>query len=115
MSDNLKKCIKDFRTCIQYKGEPRNYKAMIKYLSHKKCVYNAMREISMNIINKKIKLNSKQRKKLAPYAKTIKRLKCGVKCKLHKRRLVQQTGGFLPWLLPLVATAITTAIDLAKK
>lgn len=115
MSDNLKVCIKDLKKCISFKGQPRNYKAIMKYLSHKKCIYNALREISMNIINRQIKLNSRQLKKLNPYAKTIKRLNCGVKCKLHKRRLVQQSGGFLPWLIPLVGTAISAAIDLTKK
>ena len=113
MSDNLKKCMKELEVAMRYRDKPtRN--AKLKYLSNKICIYDALREIAMNIVNKNIPLNRKHINRLNQHTKTIKALKCGTKSKHLRKKLVLQSGGFLPWLLPLVATAITTAIDLVK-
>jgi hypothetical protein len=113
MSDNLKKCLNELKLAMQYKHKPtRN--AILKFLSNKKCIYNALREISMNILNKQIKLKNHHIRKLNPHVKTIKALGKGVKHRRTQQKLVLQSGGFLPWLLPLVASAIPAVIDLIK-
>ena len=109
MSDNLKTCMKELQSAMKYKDK-RSRQTIMKFLSNKKCVYNALREIAMNIINKRIKLNRRQIGRLNPHAKTIRTLKCGVKNKLRRRKLVQQSGGFLPWLLPVVATVLSSIL-----
>ena len=113
MSQNLRKCLKELQIAMNYKHKPTR-DAILKYLSHKKCIYNALREISMNILNKQIKLQRHHIRKLNPHVKTIKALKKGMKSKKERRKLVQQSGGFLPWLLPVIASALPAVIDLIK-
>ena len=113
MSENLKKCMADLRLAMSYKDKPTR-KAILKFLSHKNCIYEALREISINICNKQIKLKKDHMRKLNPHVKTIKALKNGVKCKRSRKKLVRQSGGFLPWLLPVIASAIPAVLDLIK-
>ena len=113
MSANLRKCMKELKIAMNYKHKPTR-EAILKYLSHKKCIYNALREISMNILSKKLKLKRKHIRRLNPHVKTIKALKRGVKTPKERKKLVLQSGGFLPWLLPVIASAIPAVIDLIK-
>ena len=113
MSANLKKCMKELKIAMSYKHKPtRN--AILMFLAHKKCIYNALREISMNILNKNLKLKRHHIRRLNPHVETIKALKRGVKTPKERRKLVRQSGGFLPWLLPVIASAISAVIDLIK-
>ena len=113
MSENLKNCINELKCAMQYKHKPTR-QAILKFLSNKKCIYNALREISMNILNRQIKLKRHNIHRLNPHVKTIKALGKGVKHKRRQKQLVIQSGGFLPWLLPLVASAIPAVLDLVK-
>jgi hypothetical protein len=114
MSENLRKCLKDLKLAMKCKDKASR-KAILKFLSNKKCIYNALREISMNIINKQIKLQRHHVRRLHPHVKTIKALGRGVQHRKRQQKLVIQSGGFLPWLLPLVASALPAVIDLFKK
>jgi hypothetical protein len=109
MSQNLKNCIKELQVAMKYKDKPTRH-AILKFLSNKKCVYKALREISMNIVNKQIPLNKRQLRLLNPHVKTIKRLKSGTKNKHIRRRLVTQSGGFLPWLIPIVGSVLSSIL-----
>ena len=113
MSENLKKCMADLRLAMNYKHKPTR-ESILKFLSHNKSIYNALREISMNILNKQMKLKKHHIRKLNPHVKTIKSLKKGVKTKKQRQRLVIQSGGFLPWLIPVIASALPAVIDLIK-
>ena len=101
--------MKELQIAMKYKHKPTR-DAILEYLSNRKCVYKALQEISLNILNNQIKLNKNQIQRLNSYVKTIKRLKCGVKTKKVREKLVKQSGGFLPWLLPIVATAISSLL-----
>ncbi len=79
-------------------------------MSKKSCIYDALREIAVNIMNKNIPLNKIQLRKLGPHAKTIKGLACGVK-QASRQKLVQQTGGFLPFLIPIVTSIAGAAVS----
>ena len=114
MSHNLQTCLKELKLVMTIKDK-RKRLIVLSYLAHRKCIYMALREIAMNIIKQNIPLSKRQSNKLSPYAKVIKSLADGVKSKRIKRQLVVQSGGFLPWLIPIIGTAITTAIDLMKK
>ena len=113
MSENLRKCMSDLRLAMNFKHKPTR-DAILKFLSQKKCVYKALREISMNILNRQIKLKKHHYKKLNPHVKTIKALSKGVKSRRKQQQLVKQSSGFLPWLIPLVASALPAVIDLIK-
>ena len=114
MSHNLQTCLKELKLVMNIKDQNKR-SIVLNFLSHKNCIYLALREIAMNIVKQNIPLTKRQTNRLSPYAKVIKSLSTGVKNKRIKRKLVVQSGGFLPWLIPLIGTAITTAIDLIKK
>jgi hypothetical protein len=66
-------------------------------------------------MNKNIPLKRTQLNKLGPHAKTIKSLACGVRQVAKRQKLVNQSGGFLPLLIPIIASiggaAVTKLLD----
>ena len=114
MSHNLQTCLKELKLVMKI-NDKRKRLIVLSYLAHKKCIYMALREIAMNIIKQNIPLTKSQTNRLSPYAKVIKSLSDGAKSKRAKRKLVVQSGGFLPWLIPIIGTALTAAIDLIKQ
>ena len=105
---DLNKCLKELNIAMQYKNK-NTRDSVLKYLSLKQCVYNTLREIAKNI--EKMNLTSTQRRKLIPHARTLNKLRKGAKSKSTQQLLVQQTGGFLPWLIPIAAAILPTIID----
>lgn len=108
----LKKCLRELEIAMSFKNK-NDRNAILKYLSTKKCIFNAIREISLNI--EKMKLNAAQQRKLIPHIKLIKAFRRGVTNQRRQQRLVQQSGGFLPalvkgalLLLPTIISAITS-------
>jgi hypothetical protein len=114
MSNNLQKCLQELNELNKLKDK-KSKQAVLKFLANKKCIYLALREISLNVLNKQIPLNKKQLEKLGPHAKTIKALACGTNRKHIQKKLVEQSGGFLPYLIPIVSTLLPAVIDLFKK
>jgi len=114
MSENLKNCMIELLELTKLKDR-KSKEAVLKFLSKKKCVYLALREISLNILNKQIPLNKKQLSKLGPHAKTIKALACGSNYKKSQKKLVVQSGGFLPYIIPIVSTLLPAIVDLINK
>jgi hypothetical protein len=103
VSKNLQLCLRELKLLVSIKDKKARA-IVLKKLSKKSCIYDAMREIAINILNKNIPLNKRQLKKLGPHAKTIKRLACGVKEKKKRPKLVNQSGGILPFIIPLLTT-----------
>ena len=112
MSHNLRQCMQDFLLIKKYPKSKRD--AILSHLAHKECIWKALREISHNIIKKNIKLTKAQKIKLNRYAKTIKGISKGTKNKKRRRRLIQQSGGFIGWLAPVVAAVLPSIIDALK-
>ena len=69
-------------------------------------LYKAIKEIALNIVNKNIPLTNKDKKKLKKYKKDIYLLSKQKFKSKRKQKVLQQTGGFLPILIPLVATIL---------
>ena len=109
MSENLKKCMNELKQAMSQKTL-KSRKEVLKYLANRDCIYKAMREISINILNSNIPLDKKVLKKLNRHTKTIKALKCGTKSKRRRRELVIQSGGYLPFILPILATVISKLV-----
>ena len=109
MSENLKKCMSELKEAMSQKTL-KSRKDVLRYLANRDCIYKAMREISINILNSNIPLNKKQIKKLNNHAKTIKALKCGTKNKRRRKELVIQSGGYLPFILPILATVLSKLV-----
>jgi hypothetical protein len=74
------------------------------------CLYKALNEISVNTVAGKIPLNNQQKKLLRKHKITIKKLACYTKNKNRRKKLVLQSGGFLPILIPTVASILTSLL-----
>ena len=76
-------------------------------------IYHALREIAHNTIKGNVKLNNNQKLKLKRHNKTLKALCVNCKCAKKRKKLVVQSGGFLPLLIPAVAGLISSIISKA--
>jgi len=77
-------------------------------------LYNALHEIAVNYNRGNIKLKSNQKRQISKFKNLLKRLATKPKSKAIKRKLIKQSGGFLPFILPLIANLIPSVIDAIK-
>ena len=110
MSHNLKLCLGHLKFISKIKSS-KFRKAILKDLSCKNCYFRALKEIAENAIKGNLILDTKTRKKLYPYKASIKRLCCKTKSKQQKRKLVIQSGGWLPIILPAVISIVSEIIN----
>ena len=82
----------------------------MQYIAKDPKIYNALRELALNIIEEKITIDKKTKNKLSKHKNTIYGICNRKKLSAKKRKkLVVQSGGWL-WIIPLV----TSVIDLIK-
>jgi|SRR6266571_1585816 len=106
VSNSLKKSLPLLK--LVSRMTPANRSKILKDVRGDKTVYNALNEIAYNTKFRKYKLSSGQLKKLKPHAKVINKLS-EVKnrnCCSKRKILIQQSGGFLPILIPAVISAL---------
>jgi hypothetical protein len=108
MSKNLVYCIEKLKLISMIKNEKVRKKFIAEIFDD--CLYKALNEISVNTIAKKIPLNIQQKKHLRKHQLTIKKLACYTKNKRRRKNLTVQSGGFLPILIPAVASVLTTLL-----
>ena len=85
-------------------------KAILKKLSEDPSFLKALREIAKNTVRRKINLSSAEVKKLQKHKRLIASI-AKTKNSIDKRRkLAVKSGGFLPILIPLIATIIGEVI-----
>ena len=66
-------------------------------------------QISLNLLYGNINISASQKRRLGKYKRILRKFanrRVGSSVKAQRNLLVRQTGGFLPFILPLVATAI---------
>lgn len=73
-------------------------------------VYKTLREIAHNTLKGKVKFNKFQKKRLKPYSGKLEKLCNFEKCKKRRKELIVQSGGFLPILIPAVASLISSLV-----
>lgn len=107
MSQNLLKNFSKLEIISQLKNL-KTRKLLLAEFSEDDSFCKAIREIVRNTINKNIKLQDKDKKKLKKYKKVILALARKRKSKKSTKALMQQsgTGIFLPIVIPLVASII---------
>jgi len=106
MSTNLRKGVSELKGVFKIRN-PSERKIVLKHNLARKVLYKCLREISKNIVNKRIPLNSRQKRKINENSRIIKRLAKGTKNKQSRRKLTQQVGGaILPWLIPIITTLL---------
>ena len=108
MSLNLRKCMEKLKMIASIKDA--NLRKKVLSSTTDDCLYKALNEIAINIVARKVPLTSKQKKNLRKYQFKIKKLTCKTKNKKKRKQLVVQSGGFLPLLIPAVASVITSLI-----
>lgn len=84
--------------------EARN--GLLYDLSKDDKMYLAVKEIVHNIVNKTIEIDEKERRKLYRYRKAILALHKN-RNKKNNKKLLAQSGGYLPIILPLVTAALS--------
>jgi len=109
MSANLKHCFETLKVIAKIKNHKLR-KAILREFRNDECLYRALKEIAVNTVNRNIKLTPLQIRKLRTSKKIIKQLSLKAKDRKKKRRLVVQSGGFLPILIPAVISIISEII-----
>ena len=112
MSLNLRKCMEKLKTLASIKDDKVRAKALADVSDS--CLYKALHEIAVNTVGKKITLSPKVKKSLRKYNLKIKKLSCKTKDTKKQKKLVVQSGGFLPILIPAVTSIITSLIASKK-
>jgi hypothetical protein len=79
---------------------------ILEALSNDETFQKALREIAKNTVRGAIKLSPSDIKKLKTHKGTIKSLSKKRLSANRKKKLISQSGGFLPILIPIVASLI---------
>lgn len=108
MSKNLNYCIEKLKL-ISKISDPKLRKKVLLNL-YDECLYKALHEVAVNTVKSKVPLSTKQKKQLIKYKINIQKLACPTKIKNKRKRLVLQSGGFLPILIPAIASILTSLI-----
>ncbi len=90
----------------------KSRKIVLNDLSEDQTVYDALSEIAHNTIKGNVKLKKSQSKKLKHHSNVLKQL-CCLKNKKNiqkRKKLVVQSGGFLPILIPSIAALLGSLI-----
>ena len=109
MSENLKKCMNKLVFIASIKNDLLRKKILMSLSDE--CLYDALQEIANNYKNKTIKLNPKTRSKLKGTKE--KNILAFLKKKLNKKdkyKLIKQSGGWLPVIIPAVASILSSLI-----
>ena len=90
------------------KKSPKKRNIILKEFSNDKVLFNALSELSHNLIKGNIPIDSKRLKRLRKHQNIIKALDCPKtrKCKSKRRKIIEQSGGFLPILIPAAIAAL---------
>jgi hypothetical protein len=108
MSQNLQHCMNKLKVISLIKNETVRKKVLNDLYDN--CLYKALNEIATNTVNKKVSLNSKQKQSLKKYKTNIHKLSTFTKSKRKRKNLVVQSGGFLPFIIPAVASILTSLL-----
>jgi len=84
-------------------------KSILEEMSKNVCFFDAIFEIVNNIYLRKLKLklSPSERKKFKKYLNVLDKIHQHPKSIVKKKKLIKQSGGFLPLILPLLASVIT--------
>src|SRR5882757_2590978 len=104
MSNNIINCIEKLKFIASVKDEKLRKKLLVTLSDN--CLYNALNEIAINTVKGNVKLSKKETKKLKKFKFQIKKLSCKTNDSRKKKKLIIQSGGFLPILIPAVASII---------
>ena len=108
MSNNLLHCLEKLKKVSSIKNVKQRQKQLDKISDA--CIYKALNEIAIYTIEGSIKLSPQRLKKLRKFNRNIKKMSTKTNNRTEQKKLVKQSGGFLPILIPAVASIITSLI-----
>ena len=91
--------------------DPRRRKTLLRELSHDHRISEALRLLAQNTINMRIPLEKQHKIGLIKHREIIKQLAHGRGSKARRKQLVEQSGGFLSILLPVVLELVSSLIN----
>lgn len=94
-------------------AKSRSLEKRLELLKHAEdCIFYAIGEIFLNILNGNIRVSNKRREKLKPYRLKIRRIASKNLPKQVRKQLIIQSGGFLP---SLIIPAVSFLAEIAAK
>jgi len=111
VSDSLRKSFPLLKMTANMKRD--NRQRILKEIGGDETVYNALHEIAYNTIKGNYKHPITHSKKLKRYKPLLQEF-CVSKnktCSRKRKQLIEQSGGFLPILIPALATIISSIIS----
>ena len=113
MSKNLRKCMKTMHLLCSTQNKKLR-KSIIQEMAKHQCFFEAIYEIVNNIHLKNIKLKnlkSLDKKRLKKFLPLLRKIHSCPKNKSIRKKLVVQTGGWLPIVLPVLTTVVGELIS----
>ena len=91
----------------------KNKRSVLNQLGGEKKIFNALHEIAHNTLNGNLKLKKNQINKLRPHRKVLENLcvPSSRKCSKKRKKLIVQSGGFLPILIPALTSILSAIIS----
>lgn len=105
MSSTLKK----YLNVLQFIATIKNKKlrsGVLKEYAGFKDFYDALQEIAVNTVDKNVPLSRIQKRKLRPHKRFIMNLTKRNRSRASRKRNIVQSGGFLPYLIPIITSLL---------
>ena len=112
MSKNLRNCLGNMKIVCDTKCA-KLQKSFLKEMSKRDDFFKALFEIVHNISLKKLKLKPSDKRKLKRHLKIMNKIIAKPKSKVKRSKIINQSGGFITAILPLVVTAVSELISYA--
>ena len=107
-----KQC-QEFLKLMAESKSPKRRKLLVDWASNKDI--DAISEIALNTLNGNIKLTPNIYRKIKKHKKII-RLLASTKPKINqKKKIIKQSGGFLPFLIPAAISAVSNLLPAVIK
>lgn len=111
---DLRECIHKLDVVARAKGA-RTRASMLREMAHDHKIGEAMQFLAQNTINMRIPLEKKHKVKLVKHHKVIRHLARKNISKRKKKELIEQSGGWLPTLIPIVLSLASHVYDRLKQ
>ena len=111
-SETLRKSMPFLKTLVNLTPPSRKMILKDKNVGGDKALFDVIHEIALNTIKGNVKLDKNQLKKLKPHNHLLNKYCCSKikKSKFKRQKLIEQSGGFLPILIPAIAALIGSLI-----
>ena len=110
MSNNLRKCLKKLELYCDTDCKKLKM-SLLKEISKNDCYYKALHEIIHNICRKKLPIKSDNKKGFKKYIGLMNNVLSKPKSKRTRIKLIKQSGGFWPLIIPIVTSVLTEVIE----